>query len=59
MKYRNLFVLILIILTASTAYARWIKDKAYLQTESVGQVEFSHYNHLEAVGMRVHGLREV
>jgi len=50
MKFRNLFLFLLIILTASSAYARWIKDKAYIQTKSFGQVEFSHYNHLEAVG---------
>lgn len=50
MKFRNLFLFTLILLIASTAYGRWIKDKAYMQTKDVGQVEFSHYNHLEAVG---------
>lgn len=50
MKYRNIFLIFLIITTASTAYARWIKDKAYIETETVGVVSFSHYNHLEAVG---------
>ncbi len=30
----------------SVLYGRWIKDKVYLQTESVGKVEFSHFNHM-------------
>ena len=34
----------------STLYARWIKDKVYLETKDVGKVEFSHFRHLEAVG---------
>ena len=50
MKFRNLFLFTLILLIASTAYGRWIKDKSYMQTKDVGQVVFSHYNHLEAVG---------
>ncbi len=50
MKFRNLILIVLIIAIASSAYARWIKDKVYMQTQDVGQVEFSHYNHLDAVG---------
>lgn len=50
MNFRNLFVFTLILLITSTAYARWIKDKSDIATKSVGQVTFSHYNHLEAVG---------
>jgi len=50
MNTRRLFLGMLIILAASTAYARWFQDKEYFQTESVGQVAFSHDNHLEAVG---------
>ncbi|PLY00283.1 MAG: hypothetical protein C0623_07445 [Desulfuromonas sp.] len=50
MKLRYLLLLVLIIFITSTAYARWIKDKAYIETADYGQVEFSHYNHLDAVG---------
>ena len=50
MKFRNLLLLVLLVLLASTAFARWIKDKAYIETESVGEVTFSHYIHLDAVG---------
>jgi c(7)-type cytochrome triheme protein len=46
---RRLMILAILLLVAlpSVLYARWIKDKVYLQTESVGNVEFSHYTHLE------------
>ena len=50
MNFRNLFLLLLILLVTSTAYARWIQDKASMKTATVGEVTFSHYNHLEAVG---------
>lgn len=41
---------VLLVVTPSALYARWIKDKVYLETKEVGKVEFSHFNHLEAVG---------
>jgi c(7)-type cytochrome triheme protein len=46
---RRWLMLAIVILVAlpSILYARWIKDKVYLQTEAVGKVEFSHYTHLE------------
>lgn len=40
-------VILLTIALPSTLYAGWIKDQVYLQTESVGKVEFSHYSHME------------
>lgn len=49
------WLLLLIVLSVgapSALYARWIKDKVYLETADVGKVEFSHFNHLEAVGRK-------
>ena len=43
-------VIVLLVATPSALYARWIKDKVYLETEDVGKVEFSHFIHLEMVG---------
>ncbi len=34
-------VLVLLLATPSVLYARWIKDKVYLETKDVGVVEFS------------------
>lgn len=42
-----LLAAVLLVTLPSVLYARWIKDKVYLQTETVGKVEFSHYTHLE------------
>ena len=42
--------IVLLVGTPSALSARWIKDKVYLETKEVGKVEFSHFNHLEAVG---------
>lgn len=42
-----LITILLMIALPSVLYGRWIKDKVYLQTESVGKVEFSHYTHME------------
>ncbi|MHB8707716.1 MAG: cytochrome c3 family protein [Desulfuromonadales bacterium] len=42
--------IVLLVATPSALYARWIKDKVSLETKEVGKVEFSHFNHLEAVG---------
>jgi c(7)-type cytochrome triheme protein len=39
-------VLLLAVLP-SVLYGSRIKDKVYLQTDSVGKVEFSHYSHME------------
>jgi len=48
MKRRWLvFTLLIVIALPSIVFGRWIKDKVYLQTESVGKVEFSHYTHME------------
>ena len=45
-----ILVIVLLVATPSVLYARWIKDKVYLETQDVGKVEFSHFNHLEMVG---------
>ena len=50
MKRRLLIVALLLALTPSLLYARWIKDKVIFEVPATGTVEFSHYNHLEAVG---------
>ncbi len=42
-----ILVILLCVSLPSVLYARWIKDKVYLQTDAVGKVEFSHYTHLE------------
>ena len=39
--------IIIVVALPSVLYARWIKDKVYLQTDAVGKVEFSHYTHME------------
>ena len=46
---RRLMILAILLMVAlpSVLYARRIIDKVYLQTDSVGKVEFSHNNHLE------------
>ena len=41
-----ILAVILLVALPSLLYGRWIQDKVYLQTDSVGKVEFSHYNHL-------------
>jgi len=38
--------IVLLVAVPSTLYARWIKDKVYLETKEVGKVEFSHFSHL-------------
>jgi c(7)-type cytochrome triheme protein len=45
-RWMILTVLLMLILP-SVIYGRWIKDKVYLETDSVGKVEFSHYTHME------------
>ena len=45
-RWTTLAILIMVALP-SVLYGRWINDKTYLQTDSVGKVEFSHFNHLE------------
>ena len=40
----------ILVLTASFAAARWIDDKVVIKTKTVGVVNFSHYDHLDAVG---------
>ena len=43
----TIFTVLLLVALPSVLYGRWIKDKVYLQTDSVGKVEFSHYAHME------------
>lgn len=45
-----ILLIVLLVVTPSALYARWIKDKVTLETREVGMVEFSHFSHLEAVG---------
>lgn len=45
-RWLPLTLLLLVALPAGLS-ARWIKDIVTLDTESVGQVEFSHYTHME------------
>ncbi|MGW8313373.1 MAG: cytochrome c3 family protein [Desulfuromonadales bacterium] len=46
-RHWTILTFLLLLTLPSALYGRWIKDKVYLQTESVGKVEFSHYAHLE------------
>lgn len=50
MKVRWLVVAVLLCVLPTTLSARWITDRVTIHTASVGPVEFSHYNHLDAVG---------
>lgn len=43
----TILTILLVVALPSLVCARWIKDKVYLQTDSVGKVEFSHYTHME------------
>ena len=43
----TIFMVLLLVALPSVLYGRWTKDKVYLQTDSVGKVEFSHYAHME------------
>lgn len=43
----TIFTVLLLVALPSVLYGRWIKDEVYLQTDSVGKVEFSHYVHME------------
>ncbi|MDH3997538.1 MAG: cytochrome c3 family protein [Desulfuromonadales bacterium] len=48
MTRRWIFLTIILLLTLpSLLSARWIKDVVYLETESAGKIEFSHYSHME------------
>lgn len=42
-----ILTLLLFVALPSVLYGRWIKDKVYLDTDSVGKVEFSHFTHME------------
>jgi len=46
----KLITFILCLLLPTVATARWIEDIAIIENVAVGQVSFSHYQHLEAVG---------
>lgn len=50
MSVRLLLIALLLMAIPSTLFARWIKDKVVFDVPATGQVVFSHYNHLEAVG---------
>ena len=51
MKLRWITVTVLLLTIPSlTLAARWIKDEVILKSDATGNVVFSHYNHLEAVG---------
>ncbi len=53
MTRRWMFITVLLMLALpSVVCGRWIKDKVYLQTDSVGKVEFSHIDHMaeESIG---------
>lgn len=41
-----ILTVLLMVALPSAVCASWIKDKVYLQTDSVGKVEFSHFSHL-------------
>ena len=48
MKKTALIIFILLMVIVPSVFsARWIKDYVYLQTDTVGKVEFSHYTHME------------
>lgn len=49
-RWTILTVLLLVILPA-TLFGSRFKDKVYLQTESAGKVEFSHYSHFEVASV--------
>lgn len=42
-----ILTIMLLVALPSVLCSSWIKDKVYLQTDSVGKVEFSHYTHME------------
>lgn len=50
MPLRYLALLALLLILPSPLFARWIKDIVVMQTAEVGRVEFSHNNHLAALG---------
>jgi len=50
MSARLLLIALLLLTVPSVLYARWIQDKVIYDVAATGQVAFSHYNHLEAVG---------
>lgn len=50
MRLRHLVLPALLLLVPAPLFARWIQDTAVIRTQDVGRVEFSHNNHLAAVG---------
>ncbi|OHB32509.1 MAG: hypothetical protein A2X84_04395 [Desulfuromonadaceae bacterium GWC2_58_13] len=50
MKLHWLVALMLLGLAPSTLSARWITDKVIFECKEAGNVEFSHYQHLESLG---------
>ena len=50
MKHRWSLVAILVLALPTLSLARWIQDKVVMPVTATGPVEFSHYNHLEALG---------
>jgi c(7)-type cytochrome triheme protein len=47
---RWLLIAALLLVFPSALFARWIQDKVVMDVAATGKVEFSHYNHLEALG---------
>lgn len=50
MKLRWLALFTLLLAFPAAVAARWIQDKVVYQVPATGKVEFSHYNHIEALG---------
>jgi len=50
---RFMFVLLALgLMLPQVASARWIEDTVSMEVEATGPVQFSHYNHLEALGKK-------
>lgn len=47
-----LIILSFILLLPGVATARWIDDIVSMDVEATGSVDFSHYNHLDALGKK-------
>jgi c(7)-type cytochrome triheme protein len=50
MKHRWLLICVFLLMVPSVVLARWIQDIVTMPVTATGPVEFSHYNHLEALG---------
>lgn len=43
-------IIVCILLLPTLVSARWIKDIVIIENEDIGSIEFSHYQHLDALG---------